>query len=100
MISKNCSPFTDSKIEINNTEVDNAKDIDVVMSMFNLIEHSDIYSKTFGSLWEFYRGKPALNNAGDIIVFPASNSNSISFKFKEKSNGLNRERWQKKILKQ
>ena len=54
MISKNCSPFTDSKIEINNTEVDNAKDIDVVMSMFNLIEYSDIYSKTFGSLWEFY----------------------------------------------
>ena len=99
MISKNCSPFTDSKIEINNTEVDNAKEIDVVMSMFNLIEYSDIYSKTFGSLLEFYRGKPALLFkiiGNEIIVFPASNSNNISFKFKEKSNGLNRERWQKR----
>ena len=30
--------------------VDNAKDIDVVMLMYNLIEYSDSYSKTLGSL--------------------------------------------------
>ena len=33
---------------LNNTQVDNAKDIDMVMPMFNLIEYSNIYSKTSG----------------------------------------------------
>ena len=34
-------PFTDCVSEINNTQVDNAKYIDVVMQMYNLIEYSD-----------------------------------------------------------
>ena len=50
MIFKNFAPFTDCISEINNTEVDNAKDIDVVMPMYNLIKFSDIYLKTSGSL--------------------------------------------------
>ena len=37
MITKNCAPFTDCISEINNTEIDNAKDIDVVMPMYSLI---------------------------------------------------------------
>ena len=40
---KNCAPFTDSISKINNTQIDNAKYLDVVMSMYNLIEHSDNY---------------------------------------------------------
>ena len=40
---KNCAPFINCKTEINNTEIDNAKDIDIVMSMYNLIEYSDNY---------------------------------------------------------
>ena len=36
--------------KINNMEVDNAQDIDIVMPMYNLIEYSDNYSKTSGSL--------------------------------------------------
>ena len=38
---KNCAPFTNCISEINNTQVDNAKDIDIVMPMYNLIEYSD-----------------------------------------------------------
>ena len=53
IISKNCAPFTNWKIEINNTQINNAKDIDIVMSMYNLIEHSDNYSKTSRSLWQY-----------------------------------------------
>ena len=34
--------------------IDNAKDIDIVMPIYNLIEYSDNYSKTFGSLWQYY----------------------------------------------
>ena len=45
VIFKNCPPFTDCISEINNTQIDNAKDIDVVMPMYHLIEHSDNYSK-------------------------------------------------------
>ena len=42
VIFNNCAPFINFKYEINNTEIDNAKDIDIVMLMYNLIEHSDI----------------------------------------------------------
>ena len=52
VIFKNCTPFTNSISEINNTQVDNAHDIDVVMSVYNLIEYSDIYLKPSGSLWQ------------------------------------------------
>ena len=40
---KNCAPFTNYISEINNTQVDNAKDIDIVMPMYNLKEYSNIY---------------------------------------------------------
>ena len=42
----------------NNTQVDNAKYIDVVMAMYSLIEYKDNYSKTSGSLWQYYRDDP------------------------------------------
>ena len=50
VIFKNCAPFTNYISEINNTQVDNAKDIDIVMPMYNLIEYSNNYSKISGSL--------------------------------------------------
>ena len=50
IIIKNCAPFTNCISEINNTQIDHAKDIDIVMPMYNLKEYSDIYSKTSGSL--------------------------------------------------
>ena len=45
--------FTNCLSEIKNTQTDNAKDIDTVMPMYNLIEYSDNYSKTSGSLWQY-----------------------------------------------
>ena len=33
--------------EINNTQIDNAKHTDVVTPMYNLIEYSNNYSKTY-----------------------------------------------------
>ena len=50
VIFKNCAPFTICISEINNTQVDSVKDIDIGMPMYNLIEYSDNYSKTSGSL--------------------------------------------------
>ena len=46
VVFKNCAPFTDCISKINNTQIDHAKDIDIVMSMYNLIEYRDNYSKT------------------------------------------------------
>ena len=43
VIFKNCAPFTDCKSEINNVEIDNAKDIDIIMLMYTLIEYRDNY---------------------------------------------------------
>ena len=62
--------------KINNMEVDNAQDIDIIMPMYNLIEYSDNYSKTSGSLWHYYKDEPN-DNLGD----------SKSFKSKVKITG-------------
>ena len=50
VIFKPCVLFTDCITERNNTKVDVAQNIDVVLPMYNLIEYSDAYSKTSGSL--------------------------------------------------
>ena len=60
---KNCAPFTSCKSHINNVEIDYCQDIDTVMSMYNLIEYSDNYAKTSGSLWQYYRDEPNDNLA-------------------------------------
>ena len=58
VIFKNCAPFTKSMSRINNTEIDHAQDIDIVIPMYNLIEYSDNYSKTSGSWWQYYKDEP------------------------------------------
>ena len=87
VIFKICTPFTNCVSEINNTQVDNALDIDVVMSMWNSIGYSDIYSKKIVSLWQYYRDEPTLGAFDNIIDFPADNNDCISFKFKQKTTG-------------
>ena len=84
VIFKNCAPFTNCISQINNTQVDDAHNIDIVMPMYNLKKHSDAYSKTSGSLWQYHRDEPALENNSNIIDFPSSNNNSVSFNFKQK----------------
>ena len=58
VIFKNCTQFTKCISRINGTDIDNAQDIDIVMPMYNLIEYSDNYSKTSGSLWQYYKDDP------------------------------------------
>ena len=55
---KNWAPFTKFISRINNAEIDNSHDIDIVMRMYNLIDYSDNYSKTSGSLWQYYKDNP------------------------------------------
>ena len=58
VIFKNCVPFTKCISRTNSTDIDNAQDIDIVMPVYNLIEYSDNYSKTSGSLWRYYKDDP------------------------------------------
>ena len=76
VVFKNCAPFTDCVSKINNTQIDNAKHIDVIMPMYYLIEYSDTYSKTSGSLWQYYRDEPALTDGGAIANFHAADNSS------------------------
>ena len=70
VIFKNCTPFTDGLGEVNNTLIDNAKDLDAPIPIYGLIEYWENYLKTSGSLWQYYRVDP-----NDILT------NSESSKF-------------------
>ena len=86
VIFKNCAPFTDYIREINNKEIYHAKDIDVVMAIYNLIEYSDNYLKASGNLWQYYTDESLINNNAVIIDVP-DDSDNASFKYKQKITG-------------
>ena len=86
IIFKNCAPFTNCISEINHTQVDNAKDIDIVMPMYDLIEYSDNYSKISGSLWQYCKDIPAVDVNNAIVNF-TNNNLTDSFNFKVKITG-------------
>ena len=82
LIFKKCATFTDCITKINDTQVDDAQNIDVVMPIYNLIEYRDACLKTSGSSWQYYRDEPALYaNNNNIINFPANTMNIALFKF-------------------
>ena len=75
---KNCAPFTKCITHINDEHVDNADNLDIIMPMYNLIEYSDNYSDTSGSLWQFKRDEQNMNNRNPAN---ANTEDSISFKY-------------------
>ena len=85
VILKNCVSFTDCISDSNNKEIDHAKDIDVAVSMYNLIKYSDNYSTTSVRLWQYYRDESFINN--NVIVDVPDDPDSASFKFKQKVTG-------------
>ena len=94
---KNCAPFKDCRTEINDTFVDYADFINITMPMYNLIEYSDNYSDTSGSLWQFKRDE--IEEDVDLNV-----DNSSSFKYKSSfigntvADGANRKKEGVKIV--
>ena len=94
----NCAPFPSCISRINNTHVDDAQHIDVVMSMYNLIEYIDNYSKTSGILWQYCRDKPIVHGDRAITDFTADNATDL-FNIKQKitcqtdNNGTKNVEW-------
>ena len=86
VIFKNCAPLTNCISKINNTQIDDAEYIDIVMPMYNLIEYSDNYSKKSGSLWQYCKEIPAVDNTASIEDFNGANATN-SFNFKTKITG-------------
>ena len=76
VVFKNCAPFEKCRTEINETFVDEADFINITMPMYNLIEYSDNYSDTSGSLWQFKRDEIIDNT--DVT----KDNNAPSFKYK------------------
>ena len=62
VIFKNCAPFTKCISEINNTNVDDAKDLDIVMPMYNLIEYSHI------NMWQYCKDIRAVDD-NNVFVY-------------------------------
>ena len=78
VIFKNCAPFTNCIIRINNRQIGDAHDIDVVIPMYKLIEYSDNCSKTSGILWEYCKDVPAVDDHCEIVDFNESNATTRS----------------------
>ena len=74
---ENNAPFTKCISKVNGVQIDNAKDVDVVITMYNLLEYSKNYRKTTGNMRNYYRDEP---------IKPLS-SNSESFKYKTSITG-------------
>ena len=77
VIFKNNEPFINCISKINGVKIDKVEDLDLVIPMYNLLEYSENYKKTTGSLWNCYRDEPSN---------PLS-SNSKSFKYKTSITG-------------
>ena len=86
LILKNNAPFVSCIARINGELIEDADDLDIVMPMYNLLEHSKNYRKTIGSLYNYYRDE--LTNDGNDNNFDNRNVvNSEAFKCKNKITG-------------
>ena len=86
LILKNNAQFISCITKVNNEFIENADDLDIVMPMHNLLEHSKNYRKTIGSLYDYYRDE--LSDDADNYNFDNTKVvNSEAFKYKNKIIG-------------
>ena len=93
VIFTNCALFTNCISRRNYTQVDDAHDIDVVIPTYNLIEYSDNYSKTSGTLWQYCRDEPVLTDDVKLLILLQLMLLRIHLKIKRKNNRSSRRQW-------
>ena len=86
LILKNNKPFVSCITRINGELIEDADDLDIVMSMYNLLEHSKNYRKTIGSLYNYYRDELS-DDADDNNFDNIKVVNLEAFKYKNKIIG-------------
>ena len=88
---KDSAPFRSCISKINNTFIDNAEDLDILMLMYNLLEYSDNYPMILGRLWNYYRDElnddTNGNNVDDYRIDNSKTVTSESFEYKTKIIG-------------
>ena len=86
LILKSNAPFVLCITRINGELIEDADDLDIVMSMYNLLEYSKNYRKSIGLLCNYYRDE--LSDDADDNNFDNINVvNSNTFKYKNKVTG-------------
>ena len=88
LVFKSNAPFIYCISKINGVKIDNAEELDVVMSMYNLLEYSKNYRKTTGSLWNYYRDEPNSDTDDHNITHSILNSDSFDYKANFMENGV------------
>ena len=83
VVFKSNAPCIGCISRINGVLIDNAEDLDVVMTMYNFIEYSKNYRKATGSLWNYYRDEPNSGAEGNMNYSP---KDSKSFDYKATIN--------------
>ena len=78
----NNAPFDSCISKISNALIDNAEDLDIVMSMYNLIEHCKNYSKTTRRFWNYYKDEQnrSLGGADNNINYSIKDSKLFDYK--------------------
>ena len=77
---KNCALFTRCVTYINNEHVETAENLDIITPMYNLIEYSDNYADSFGSLYQFKRDESPMNDGESSLNVALDNSTSFKYK--------------------
>ena len=86
LILKNNTPFVSCITRINGELIEDADDLDIVLSMYNLLEYGKNYRKTIGSLYNYYRDELS-DDADDNNFDNIKVVNSEAFKYKNKTTG-------------
>ena len=86
LILKTNAPFVSCITRINGELIEDADDLDIVMSMYNLLEYSKNYRETIGSLYNYYRDELS-DDADDNNLDNIKVVNSNTFKYKNKITG-------------
>ena len=89
LILKNNAPFVSCITRINNELIEDADDLDMVMTMYNLLEYSKNYRKTIGSFYNYYRDELTNDNNNDFVNKNVVNSNAFKYKSKIIGNTYN-----------
>ena len=77
---RNCAPFTRRVTHINGEHVETAENLDIIMPMYNLLEYSDNYADSSGSLYQFKRDESPINDNNNPLNVVLNNSTSFKYK--------------------
>ena len=78
---KNCVPFISCTVKINDEHIEEVKDFETIMPLYNLIEYSDNYQDCSASLYQYKRDDPPSIDGGNAASnIEANNSNSFKYK--------------------